>query len=75
MEEKLILNITKLRYFKKDNKKYGDFYVTTTNGDYFTYLNADEIKILPHFLGEKVENCIVKPTKRFKEEFFKIIGD
>lgn len=75
MEEELILNIEKLRYFKKDNKKYGDFYVVTTNGDYFTFLNADEIKILPHFSDEKIENCIVEPTKRFKEEFWQMIGD
>ena len=75
MEEKLILDITMLRYFEKDNKKYGDFYVRTISGNYFTFLNADEIKIFPHYLDEKVKNCIESPTSKFVKEFFEIIGD
>lgn len=77
MEEDLIKNITKLRYFKSDldNKLYGDFYITTKEGSYFVFLNNSELCFFRHLLGESPIECICYPSEEVKDEFWKKIKE
>ena len=78
MEEKeMILDIKQLRLFTSDldNKKYGDFYVTTVEGEYYVFLNADNLYLISHFASLRGTECISKPTEKFIKEFWNKIED
>jgi len=78
MGEDLIINITKLRYFKSDldGKHYGDFYVTTTEGNYYIFLNADKVNIISHYHGQTdIGICSNQPTEKFEQEFWRKIKE
>ena len=57
-----------LRCFKNNGKVYGEYYVYDSNGDKELVIqNEMDLKVVAHFNGKKVEDCIVRPTLKVIE--------
>lgn len=57
--------------FKFENKLYGRFEVRVNGDTYFIIANNDEIRILQHFFGSTIKECLSEPTEKFKKVFFR----
>lgn len=58
------MKIEVLRRFKNDGCVYGEYYIHDSKGNkYLVSQNEMDIKIITHFKGKKVEDCVVRPTQ------------
>lgn len=72
-EYDLIKKIEVIRCFKSnlDGKYYGDFFVETSEGSYYAFINADRLMLISHIQGNHdIGVCTNSPTKKFNDEFF-----
>lgn len=59
------MKVEVLKCFKDDNGVYGEYYVYDANGNKFlVFQNEMDIKVVTHFKGKKIEDCIVRPTQK-----------
>lgn len=57
-----------LRCFKSNGYVYGEYYVHDSNGrKELVFQNGTDIKVITHFNGKKVEDCVVGPTLKVIE--------
>ena len=57
------------RGFKHEGKLYGRFEVQVNGDTYFIIANNDDVRILQHFIGNSVKECLSEPKDKFKKLF------
>lgn len=56
-----------LRCFKTDDGISGEYYISDGDSKHFVFQNCGDIKIIVHWQGKKVEDCVTRPTQKAKD--------
>lgn len=52
-----------LRHWVRDEEEYGEYYIYNEGMKYLCFQNGDDIKVLGHWVGKSVKDCLSKPTE------------
>lgn len=66
------MKIEVLRCFKNDEVVYGEYYVYEDGKKYLCFQNGEDIKILVHWFGKQVADCVTKPTQKVVEAIHRV---
>lgn len=64
-----------LRHWKRDDEEYGEYYIHYGDGKYLCFQNGNDIKILGHWKGRSVRDCVSKPTRKVIDAILLAIGE
>lgn len=61
------MEVEVLRCFKTDNGLCGEYYISEGDSKHLAFQNYGDIKLIVHWQGKKVEDCITRPTQEAKD--------
>lgn len=61
------MEVEVLKCFKTKDGLYGEYYVTEGDSKFLVFQNCNDIKLIVHWQGKKVEDCITRPTQAVKD--------